>query len=226
MTGTLALVGGAEWTEGCTFDRGLLEASGGSTVTVLPTAAAYENPARVFESATSWFTGLGASTEMLPVTTRAHASDAGLAAKAAAARFLYLPSGSSMHLRSVLKDTPLLGALVTAWRSGAVVAASAESAAVLCTHMVDNRGGAFTVGVGLLDSLTVVPRADTWSEDKWHRTVRLAAPDLAVVGIDERTALISGPDGWRAEGAGGVTVWLGGHRLGVADLAPLVIGAA
>jgi len=169
MTGTLALVGGAEWTEGCTFDRGLLETSGGSTVTVLPTAAAYENPTRVFESAASWFAGLGATAEMLPVTTRAHASEAALAAKAAAARFLYLPSGSSMHLRSVLKDTPLLEALVSAWRSGAVVAASAESAAALCTHMVDNRGGAFTVGVGLLDSLTVdiEPGHPAYDDPEW-----------------------------------------------------------
>lgn len=223
MTGTLALVGGAEWTEGCGFDSGLLAASGGSTVTVLPTAAAYENPERVMGRAASWFAPLGATAEMLPVTTRAHALDPELAARAAAARFLYLASGSPMHLRSVLKDTPLLGALVSAWRSGGVVAAAAESATVLCTHMVDSRGGAFTVGLGLIDSLTVLPRADTWSEDKWHRTARLAPPDLAVVGIDERTALISGPDGWRAEGAGGVSAWREGHRIDLDGLARLAI---
>ena len=45
MSGVLALVGGAEWREGCTFDAQLLEASGGRDVTVLPTAAAYEHPA-------------------------------------------------------------------------------------------------------------------------------------------------------------------------------------
>lgn len=225
MTGTLALVGGAEWTEGCSFDGGLLEASGGSVVTVLPTAAAYENPDRVMANAAGWFARLGATTEALAVTARSHASDPDLVQGAAAARFLYVASGSPMHLRSVLIGTPLLDAMVSAWRSGAVLAMAAESATVFCTHMVDSRGGAFTGGLGLLDALTVLPRADTWSEDKWHRTVRLAAPDLAVVGIDERTALISGPQGWRAEGAGAVTVWRGGHRIEVTDLAPLSLGA-
>ncbi len=51
MAGTLALVGGNEWQEKCTFDRGLLEASGGKEVLVLPTAAAYEHPQRAVDQA-------------------------------------------------------------------------------------------------------------------------------------------------------------------------------
>ena len=46
MSGTLALVGGGEWNDGCDFDADLLAASGGTEVVVLPTAAAYEQPAR------------------------------------------------------------------------------------------------------------------------------------------------------------------------------------
>ena len=219
MTGTLALVGGGEFTEGCSFDAGLLEASGGTTVTVVPTGAAYEHPARLVEQATSWFEGLGATVVALDVLRRPDASNPANVAALAASRFTYLVGGSPMHLRSVLKDAPAWDALVAAWRDGGVLAGSSAGAMVLCDPMVDPRGGAFTVGLGLLTGMAVIPAHDHWSEDAAHRTRKMSPPNLVLAGIDERTALIRSGDGvWQVEGAGQVVVFRGGEPSDLAAL--------
>ena len=221
MTGALALVGGAEWTERCTFDAELLERSGTDRVLVIPTAAAYENPTKVEERARAWFESLGATIEVLPVLRRADALRPEVVEQAAAAGFIYLAGGSPMHLRSVLKDSPLWDAIVGAHRGGATLAGAAEGACVLSTYMVDSRGGAFTVGLDLLDRVTVIPRYNLWSEDKWHRTVRLAPRGMTVLGIEEATAVIADASGWRSAGSGTVTAYRDGRRVELDELAAL-----
>jgi cyanophycinase len=212
-------VGGRPFTEGCTFDEELLAASGGTEVVVLPTAAAYEHPEREVEAATTHFAGFGAEVVGLDVLTRRDALDEGLADQVRTARFLYLAGGSPMHLRSVVKDSPVWDALLAAWHDGAVVAAAGGAARVLCDPMVDPRGGAFTVGLGLLDNLAVVPHHNHWSEEKAHRTLLLAPAGLLVVGIDDATVLIRGVDGaWSVSGAGRVAVFRAREDVGLEAL--------
>lgn len=219
MSGHLALVGGGEFAEGCTFDAGLLEASGATEVLVVPTAAAYEHPQRLVERAASWFDQLGVPARGVDLLARPDASDEAIVADLAASRFTYLVGGSPLHLRGVLKDSPAWEALTSAWQGGGVLAASSAGAMVLCDPMVDPRGGAFTLGLGLLPGLSVIPAHDHWSEDAAHRTRKMSPPQLVLAGIDERTALIRDPDGtWRVEGAGEVVVFVGGEP---ADLSAL-----
>ncbi|MCB0995850.1 MAG: Type 1 glutamine amidotransferase-like domain-containing protein [Acidimicrobiales bacterium] len=219
MTGWMALVGGGEFTAGCDFDRDLLAAAATDEVVVLATAAAYENPGKVIARATDWFDGLGARVVAPKLFGRGDASDPDVVEAVRQARFVYLAGGSPMHLRSVLKDSPVWEALVAAWRDGAVLAGAGAGGDVLCEHMVDPRGGAYTVGLGLLASIAVIPRFDSWSEDKAERTVSLAPPNLSVVGIPERTALLRSPEGaWSSAGAGGITVFRGGVSVGLDDL--------
>lgn len=220
MSGPLALVGGGEFRDGCTFDRGLLDATGAEEVLVLPTGAAYEHPGRVVEAAEAWFDGLGARARGLMVVGRPDALDEANVDAVRNARFVYLTGGSPMHLRSVLKDTPLWDAMVAAWHDGAALAGSSAGAQVLCDPMVDPRGGAFTVGLALVAQVALIPHHDHWSHDKARRTLDLAPAGLPVVGIDERTALVRDPDGsWRAEGAGEVVVFAGGEPAGL-DVLP------
>jgi cyanophycinase len=212
MPGALALVGGGEFTIGCSFDAGLWAQSGAAEVLVLPTGAAYEHPQRLVEQAVSWFAALGATARGLDVVGRPQALDVANVEEVRRARFLYLVGGSPMHLRSVLKDTPVWDALCEAWDGGAVLAGSSAGAMVLCDPMVDPRGGAYTLGLGLLANVAVIPAHDHWSADAAERTLKMSPPELVVVGIDERTALIRDPDGsWRTEGVGSVAVFRGGQ---------------
>jgi cyanophycinase len=228
--GVLALVGADEWTQGCDFDAELLTASGGDRVVVLPTAAAYERPERRVLAAAEWFDALGAQVEGLMVVSRADADDDHAAAIVGAARFVYLSGGSSLHLRSVLKGSKVLGALRDAWQRGAVVAGAGAGAMVLTDPMVDPRGGALTVGLGLVEGLTVFPLPGDHEGDpegdphgeKLHRAVALAPAGLPVVGIPGRSALIrEGHGNWRSAGVGAAVVHVNGVTAAPGDLGAL-----
>ncbi len=217
VSGTLALIGGAEFGPENGHHHQLFDP--GTTVDLLPTAMAYEDPDSMIAAAGAHLGELDVQMRVLAAMTRADAFDSALVETASSTKALYVPGGSPMHLRSVLKETPLLSALVSAWEGGATVAVAAESCSVLCSHMVDNRGGAFTVGLGLITSMTVISRFDKWSADKRQRTISLAAPDLVVAGIDEATALVRAPDGtWGVTGSGGVHVFTGGRAAELSAL--------
>jgi cyanophycinase len=207
--GVLALVGGAEWRDGCRkFDAALLEAAGTDEVLVLPTAAAFENPAGAGAPARAYFDELGARVVGLMVLGRRDADDEANAAAVRESRFVYVGGGSPMHLRSVLKGSRLWEALVEAWNAGTVLAASSAGAMVLCDPMVDPRGGAYTVGLGLLANMSIFPHHDTAPAHLRERSTELRPDGAVLVGIDEQTALLRDADGsWRVTGQGSVTLY-------------------
>jgi cyanophycinase len=220
-------VGGAEWTEGCSFDAALVAGAGAGTVTVLPTASAYERPELVVARATEWFAALGVAIDAVPVLIRADAVDPGFVERVRRSTFLYFSGGSAMHLLSVLKRTALWDAVRAAHQRGATVAAAGSSADVLCDAMVDSRGGGFGVGLGLVTGLSLIPRYNQWSAEKVKRTIQLAPAGLLLAGIPERTALIRDLDGvWRAEGAGEIKLFRDHQPQDLAVLASLGAGAA
>ncbi len=209
-TGSLALVGGGEWGPGARdFDADLLARSGTDEVVVLPTAAAYEHPERVGERAEAYFRELGAKVRALPVLHRSEAEDPAMAKVVRAAKFVYLADGSPLHLRSVLKESALFAALLAAYQGGAVVAASGAGATLLCDPMVDPRGGAYTVGLGVVKNLAVFPYHGTAATHLRERSIDLLPRNAVLAGVDEATALVKGPDGWSVAGVGTVTLYAG-----------------
>jgi cyanophycinase len=206
--GVVALVGGGEWGPGADFDAELLR-RGGEDVLVLPTAAAYEHPERAVATASEWFGGLGGRVEGLMVLTRRDAEEERYAAAVRKARFVYLAGGSPLHLRAVLKGSAVFAAILHAWREGAVIAGSSAGAMVLTDPMIDPRGGAFTVGLGLIEQLAVIPHLTDPHSAQVQRTLGLAPAGLAVACIPERTALVRDPDGtWTQSGVGEVLVYV------------------
>jgi cyanophycinase len=219
VSGYLALVGGDEFSDRCTFDAELLAASGSNEVVLVPTAAAFENPNRLVEAATRWFSALGASVVGLPVFQRSAAEDPAHAATVRAARFLYVVGGSPLHLRSVLKGTLVWTAIREAWEGGAVVAGSGESASALCDPMVDPRGGAFTVGLGLVSGMTVLPHAEIDVTEHHRRTLELARGGIVLAAVPDATAIVRDPGGaWRTAGQGIVRVFIDGIERNLSDL--------
>jgi len=198
MTGTIALLGGGPFSANDELDRRLLAEAGAERVVVLPTADAFEEPAALVAQAMTWAERLGVEVEAVMVLQRQDADDEGAADVVRAARAVYLVGDSSQHLRSALKGTAVFAALGDVLAAGGLVAAVGPSASALCDPMLDQRGGAFTLGLGLVAGIAVVPAADDESEERRQRTRALAT--TPVVELPIGSAIVGRADEWELVG--------------------------
>ena len=198
MNGILALQGGGPFVANDDLDRRLIAAAAATRVIMLPTADAYEHPELLVGAATKWGERLDVEVEALMVMRRGEAMEDGVVGVVRGARAVYLVGDQPLHLRSVLKGTPLWDAIVQVLASGGLVAATGGSAAAMCDPMVDPRGGAFTLGLGLIDGLALVTEAETWSTDRLHRTLKLA--NTPIVELPSGSALVRTAEGWERVG--------------------------
>lgn len=198
MRATVVLQGGGPFTANDDLDRRLLSQAGVQRVVVLPTADAFEHPERLIGAAMSWGERMGVEVEALMVLNRRDALDAGAAGVIGGAEAVYVVGDQPLHLRSVLKDTPVWSALTDLAERDALLVAVAGSADGLCDPMVDPRGGAFTLGLGLVAGVALVTAAETWSPERLQRTLDLA--DTTVVSLPTGAALIRQADGWEQVG--------------------------
>ena len=199
MTGTIALLGGGPFVANDDLDRRLIGASGASTVVVLPTADAFEQPRKAISAAEEWGRRMGVSIDGRMVLRRSDANSEAHVAAVAAARMVYLVGDSPLHLRSVLKDTPLFAALGQVVAAGGAVVATGASAACLCDPMTDPRGGAFGLGLGLVEGLALLTESEGWSPERLHRTRELAN-GFAVGVLPTGSALLRTGAGWECIG--------------------------
>jgi cyanophycinase len=210
MPGLLVLNGGDEFRRGNEpQDRELIERARGGPALVVPTAAARQSPEMAVATARRWFSSLGTEIEELPVYTRRDAASPRLVEAASAAGFLYLTGGDPGLVARVLAGSPVWGAMLQAWESGAGLAGSSAGAMALgertlvmarWPHHHERRAAE---ALGLVPGIAVIPHFERFG----GRWVVDDLPDgTAVLGIDERTAAVWDGARWRALGDGGVTV--------------------
>jgi len=215
----LALAGGNEFNPGNEEqDRVLVENAGSGPAYVVPTAAARQGPDRAVAHARDWFRRLELDLEELPVLKRGDATSAELAERARAGRFFYLVGGDPGLVAQVLRGSAVWRAMFAAWRDGASLAGSSAGAMALCSHTLvravwPNRFNRRPAdALGLLARTAVLPHFDTFGH-RWAESAQAAAPELTLLGIDERSAAVWREGTWRAMGPGSVTV-IKGAKVG------------
>ena len=212
MSGRLALVGGDEFRQGCeSMDAAILAATGKSSPTVLivPTAAAFENPARAADNGVRHFRSLGADASPLMVLNHDDAMDSGMSSEIESADVVYLTGGNPAHLLDSLQDSLLLDAIQSRLESGGTLAGSSAGAMAMGSWMRFRVEWTRTLGVAA--GIATLPHHERADPDTVVGDLRSAPDDLnAVFGVDGAAGALSGPDGWTALGAGRVTVYHGG----------------
>jgi cyanophycinase len=197
MSGVVALQGGGPFEVNDELDRRILCDRGIDRVVMLPTADAYETPVALAESAVAWGARIGVAVEPLMVLTRDQA-DEQAAAVIAGARAVVLAGDSAIHLRSVLKDTPVLAAIVALLDAGGTLIGIGPCAAALCDPMTDQRGGGFALGLGLVPGVAVIPASERWPHEQLERAHSLA--NTPVVDLPTGSALVIDDDRWSTLG--------------------------
>jgi cyanophycinase len=215
--GPLALVGSGEYLPSMLeIERGLIDGRPPRYVQI-PTAASREGTERLaywVKLGKAQAERLGVEAVPLVVTNRDEADDPALAAQVAGAGLIYLSGGSPSLLADTLRDTALWRAIVAAWEDGAALAGCSAGAMAMASHVPDLRHprGDGRAGLGLLPKLQVIPHFDRMVgrfPDFLTRPFLRASDGVMLVGVDEETALVGGPDEFTV--AGHRSAWIIGN---------------
>lgn len=196
MNGVIVLQGGGPFVRNDPLDMEVLSSIDGY-VAILPTADAFENPEILVAESDKWAHRLGVKTKVCRLFTRADASDPALVRMISGAAAVYIVGDSPMHLKSTLIDTPALDA-IRELASSRLVVATGGSAAALCDPMVDPRGGAYTLGLGVVSEMALISESELWSPERLARSRSLA--NVTVVEIPTGAALIRRQLDWHHYG--------------------------
>jgi cyanophycinase len=217
MPGPLALVGSGEYLPSMLdIERDLLAGRPPRYVQI-PTAASAEGDERMaywVALGRAQAERLGVDAVPLVVTTREEADDPKIAAEIDGAGLIYLSGGSPRLLADTVRDTALWRAIEAAWRAGTALAGCSAGAMAMADWVPDLRHptGGSRPGLGLLPHIRVIPHFDRmlgWIPDLLTRPFLRPTPGVSLVGVDEETALVGGPETFTVRGR--QSAWLLGE---------------
>lgn len=225
--GPLALVGSGEYLPSMLDIEGSLIAGRPPKYVQIPTAASAEGAERLgywIDLGRAQAQRLGVEAVPLVITNRTEADDPAIAAQIAGAGLIYLSGGDPGLLADTLRGTAAWDAIVAAWHGGAALAGCSAGAMAMASHIPDFRHprGDGRAGLGLLPKLQVIPHFDKmgrWIPDFLSRAFLKPRDGVTLVGLDEETALVGGPDQFTV--AGHRAAWILGdgrrERVGVGE---------
>jgi cyanophycinase len=206
--GPLALVGSGEYLPQMTAIEGSLIEGRAPRYVQLATAAVPDGPSvveRWHNLGKAQADRLGVEQIVVPINTRDDAFNDEFVALINGAGLIYLSGGNPGYLADTLRATPVWNAIVEAREAGAALAGCSAGAMAMTPWIPSIRhpkqGG--TEGLGLLQHLRVIPHFDMFSKRMPDVAARFLLPfddAVTVIGIDEDTAILGGPESWRVEG--------------------------
>src|SRR5947209_10850820 len=194
MAGHILLAGGAEF-GGLILKadlRAIMLAGGREApISILPTAAVPDSTHQsIGKHAVYWFRSFGArNVTALPLLDHSSANDPTLATQLRYSRLIYLTGGFIGYLCRTLTDSTCWRAILSAYESGAVIAGSSAGAMILCQYFFEPVTRQIKQGLGLLPNTCVLPRHNMFGKG-WVERLTNQLPNMVILGIDERTAMI------------------------------------
>jgi len=164
--------------------------------------------------ARDWFHQFGLELDELPVLKRGDAMSDKVAARARAGQILLPGWWGSGAGRAGLRGSRVwramfeLGGTARRWqdrRAGAMALCSHTLVRAVWPNRFNRRPAN---ALGLLTETAVLPHYDAFGS-RWVESAQAAAPELTLLGVDERSAAVWRDGTWRAMGPGGVTVFKG-----------------
>lgn len=216
--GYLVLEGGAEFGGKMSApDLRAIELAGGfnAPICIIPTAAAADNNhQRAGNNGLRWFQSLGAKNVFtVDVTDSKSANDISLAASIRTSRLIYLLGGFPRYLGETLANSICWQAALDAYAEGAVIAGSSAGAMVLCENYFDPNEKKMVKGLNLIPNACVLPHHNNFGKG-WAKQLARDLPNSILIGIDERTGMVSDMEGgWQVHGAGEVTLYWSGSTV-------------